>query len=49
MRTIAVIFKMPAETQILNWERIYYEEGLEALYINRLGRKPKKLVRRRNN
>ena len=35
-----VIFKMPAETQILNWERIYYEEGPEALYIDRRGRKP---------
>lgn len=37
----AVIFKMPAETQILNLERIYYEEGPEALYIDRRGRKPK--------
>lgn len=37
----AVIFKMPAETQILNWERIYYEEGPEALYIDRRGRKAK--------
>ena len=36
-----VIFKMPAETQILNWERIYYEKGPEALYIDRRGRKPK--------
>ena len=37
----AVLFKMPAETQILNWERIYYEEGPEALYIGRRERKPK--------
>lgn len=37
----AVIFKMPTEVQILNWERIYYEESPEALYIDRRGRKPK--------
>ena len=36
----AVIFKMPTEVQVLNWERIYYEEGPEALYIDRRGRKP---------
>ena len=37
----AVHFKMPTEVQVLNWERIYYEEGPEALYIDRRGRKPK--------
>ena len=37
----AVIFKMPTNVQVLNWERIYYEEGPEALYIDRRGRKPK--------
>ena len=37
----ALHFKMPAETQVLRWERIYYEEGPEALYIDRRGRKPK--------
>ena len=37
----AVLFKMPGEMQVLNWERIYYEEGPEALYIDRRGRKPK--------
>lgn len=37
----AVLFKIPRETQVLNWERIYYEEGPEALYIDRRGRKPK--------
>lgn len=37
----AVLFKMPTEVQVLNWERIYYEEGPEALYIDRRGRKPK--------
>lgn len=37
----AVLFKMPTEVQVLNWERIYYEEGPEALYIDRCGRKPK--------
>ena len=26
----AVIFKMPTNVQVLNWERIYYEEGPEA-------------------
>ena len=36
-----VLFKIPRETQVLNWERIYYEEGQEALYIDRRGRKPK--------
>lgn len=41
----AVLFKIPRETQVLNWERIriYYEEGLETLYIDRSGRKPKML------
>ena len=37
----AVLFKIPRENQVLNWERIYYEEGPEALYIDRRGRKPK--------
>ena len=37
----AVLFKIPRETQVLNWERIYYEEGPEALYIGRRRRKPK--------
>lgn len=37
----AVVFKMPTDFQVLNWERIYYEEGPEALYIERRGRKPK--------
>ena len=41
----AVLFKIPRETQVLNWERIriYYEEGPETLYIDRSGRKPKML------
>lgn len=41
----AVLFKIPRETQVLNWERIriYYEEGPETLYIDRRGRKPKML------
>lgn len=29
------------EQQVLNWERIYYEEGPEALYIDKRGRKSK--------
>lgn len=37
----AVVFKIPQDHQVLNWERIYYEEGPEALYIDRRGRKPK--------
>ena len=37
----AVLFKMPSGQQVLNWERIYYEEGPEALYVDRRGRKPK--------
>ena len=37
----AVLFKMPSEHQVLDWERIYYEEGPEALYIGRHGRKRK--------
>lgn len=37
----AIQFKMPSEVQVLNWERIYYEEGPEALYIDKRGRKPK--------
>ncbi|MBF1319269.1 MAG: hypothetical protein HXM70_00900, partial [Mogibacterium diversum] len=32
---------MPTNVQVLNWERIYYEEGPESLYIDRRGRKPK--------
>lgn len=34
----AVIFKIPTEVEVLNWERVYYEEGQEALYIDRHGR-----------
>ncbi len=26
---------MPSNVQVLNWERIYYEEGPEVLYIDR--------------
>ncbi len=37
----AVLVKMPTEVQVLNWERIYYEEGPKALYIDRRGRKLK--------
>ena len=35
----ATIFKIPGDAQILKWERIYYEEGPKALYIERRGRR----------
>lgn len=37
----AALFKIPTEVTLLNWERIYYEEGPEGLYKDRRGRKPK--------
>ncbi|MEI3399744.1 MAG: transposase [Christensenellales bacterium] len=40
-------FEVRSDTQVKNWERIYFEEGAEGLHIERRGRKstgrPKKL------
>ena len=37
----ALKFKIPSKSLLFKWEHIYYEEGPEALYIERRGRKPK--------
>ena len=36
-----------AKTQVQRWERIYYEEGKEALLIERRGRAPKGMKRKK--
>lgn len=35
----SAIFNLPQENIVLKWERMYYEEGLQALYEERRGRK----------
>jgi len=35
----AVKFKIPTEVTVMKWERIYYDEGQEALLIENRGRK----------
>lgn len=37
----AVKFGIPNSSTLGKWERIYYEEGAQGLYIDRRGRKPK--------
>lgn len=37
----AVLFGIPSDTTVGKWERIYWEEGSEALYKNNRGRKRK--------
>lgn len=41
MSETAVKFGIPNHTTVSKWERIYYEEGAQGLYIDRLGRKRK--------
>ena len=37
----SAVFNLPQEVIVLKWERIYYEEGSQALYEERRGRKRK--------
>lgn len=41
LRKTAAHFNIPCKDLITRWERIYYEEGKEALYVERRGRTPK--------
>lgn len=41
LRKTAAHFNIPCRDLITRWERIYYEEGREALYIERRGRASK--------
>ena len=41
LRKTAAHFNIPCRDLITRWERIYYEEGSEALYIERRGRASK--------
>lgn len=41
LRKTAAHFNIPCRNSITNWERIYYEEGKEALYVERRGRASK--------
>ena len=41
LRKTAAHFNIPCRDLITKWERIYYEEGKEALYIERRGRASK--------
>jgi len=38
IRQTAAHFNIPSSTTVGKWERIYYEQGKEALYINQRGR-----------
>ena len=38
-REAARRFEIPSQDRVAKWERIYYEEGSEGLYIERRGRK----------
>lgn len=38
MRQTAAHFNIPSQPTVAKWERIYYEQGKEALYINNRGR-----------
>lgn len=35
----SIYFNLPQEIAVLKWERIYYEEGPQGLYVERRGRK----------
>lgn len=41
IRKTAAHFNIPSYTSVANWERIYYEQGRDALYIERRGRASK--------
>ena len=40
----AVKFGIPSDSTVLKWERIYYEEGPQGLYVSKCGR-PRKMNR----
>lgn len=41
LRQTAAHFNIPTRASLAKWERIYYEQGKEALYIDNRGRPPK--------
>ena len=41
LRQTAAHFNIPSKESVAKWERIYYEEGKDALYEERRGRAPK--------
>lgn len=49
IRQTAARFNIPTWTTISKWERIYYEEGKEALYEERRGRARKMEIRKSKN
>ena len=48
IRQTAAHFNIPSRTTIVNWERIYYEQGKEALYIENRGRSKKMKSTKKN-
>lgn len=48
IRQTAAHFNIPSRATIAKWERIYYEQGKEALYIDNRGR-PKKMKNAKKN
>jgi transposase len=46
LRHTAAHFNIPSRNSIQKWERIYYEEGKEALYEERRGRASKMSTKR---
>ena len=48
IRQAAAYFNIPSFTTVSKWERIYYELGKEALYIENRGR-PRKMKETKNN
>ena len=49
IRQTAARFNIPTWTTVSKWERIYYEEGKEALYEERRGRARKMEIRKSEN
>ena len=47
-RQAAAYFNIPSRTTVSKWERIYYEQGKEALYIDNRGR-PQKMKNKAKN
>ena len=47
-RQAAAHFNIPSRTTVSKWERIYYEQGKEALYIDNRGR-PQKMKNKAKN
>ncbi len=48
LRQTAAHFNIPSSSTVGKWERIYHEQGKEALYINSRGR-PKGMKNNSNN